>query len=98
MKKRISVGVILMMLILMLIPVQVFAANSIKLNKSAVSVYKNTSEKLKAKVVGKKKTVKWTTSDKSIATVKNGKVTGKKRLRDGIRSFLPFGVESLILH
>lgn len=78
MKKRISVGVILMMLILMLIPVQVFAANSIKLNKSAVSVYKNTSEKLKAKVVGKKKTVKWTTSDKSIATVKNGKVTGKK--------------------
>ena len=32
---------------------------------------------LKANVVGSKKAVKWTTSDKRIATVKNGKVTGK---------------------
>lgn len=37
--------------------------------------------KLIPSVVGPRKTVKWTTSDKSIATVRSGKVTGKE---DGI--------------
>lgn len=51
----------------------------IKLNQSSATVYVRKSIQLKASVTGKSKTVKWTTSNKSIATVnKNGKITGKK--------------------
>lgn len=51
----------------------------IKLNQSSATIYVRKSIQLKATVTGKSKTVKWKTSNSSIATVnKNGKVTGKK--------------------
>ncbi|MDY3249200.1 MAG: Ig-like domain-containing protein [Candidatus Choladocola sp.] len=78
MKKRLSMGMLLMTLILMLLPVHASAATSIKLNKTAVSIYKGTSVTLKATVTGTKKTVKWTSGNKSVATVSKGKVTAKK--------------------
>ena len=49
---------------------------TIALNKTKASVYNG--KKLKLKVSGTKQTVKWSTSDKTIATVKNGVVTPKK--------------------
>lgn len=52
---------------------------SIKLNKSTATVYVGKSITLKATVKGDSQKVTWSTSDKSIATVKNGKVTGVAR-------------------
>lgn len=52
-------------------------AASISLNPTTASVYVGNSIKLTAAVTGKSKKVTWSSSDKSIATVKNGKVTGK---------------------
>ena len=52
---------------------------NITLNKSSVSIYKDCTYTLTAKVSGKSQTVTWSSSDKSIATVTtSGKVTGKK--------------------
>ena len=57
-----------------------YNASTIKLNKTAVSIRANGTTSLKATVTGKKGTVKWTSSNKSIATVSSkGKVTGKKK-------------------
>ena len=56
-------------------------AKKITLNKTTTTMYVKDSLKLSVKKVvpsNAKKTVKWTTSDKSIATVSNGKVTAKK--------------------
>lgn len=50
---------------------------SIKLNKSSASVYVGKSITLKATVTGSSKKVTWSTSNSKVATVKNGKVTGK---------------------
>lgn len=50
---------------------------SISLNKSSATIYAGNTLQLKATVKGSSSTVKWSTSDKSIATVtKSGKVKG----------------------
>ena len=51
---------------------------SISLNTKSKTIYKNGSFKIKATVKGSSNNVSWKSSDKSIATVKNGNVTGKK--------------------
>ncbi|MCI7813968.1 MAG: fibronectin type III domain-containing protein [Lachnospiraceae bacterium] len=55
---------------------------SIKLNKTAVTLYYNNSSRkqttLEATIVGVGQQVKWTSSDTTVATVLNGVVTGKK--------------------
>lgn len=57
-------------------PVDVQAAK-VKLNKSAVTIYRGASTSLK--VSGSKKKVKWSSSKKSVASVSaSGKVTGKR--------------------
>lgn len=55
---------------------RVEAASSIKLSKTTLTLKVKGTATLK--VTGTTKTVKWSSSDKSIATVKNGKVTAKK--------------------
>lgn len=50
---------------------------TLSLNPTTASVYVGQSIQLSASVTGNSKKVKWSTSNKSIATVKNGKVTGK---------------------
>lgn len=51
----------------------------IELNKHSVTIYKKCSVKLVASVQGKKKSIKWKSSNSSIASVSSkGKVTGKK--------------------
>lgn len=52
------------------------AASSIKLSKKTLTLAVKGTAALK--VTGTTKTVKWSSSDKSIATVKNGKVTAKR--------------------
>ena len=49
----------------------------ITLNKKSIEIEKGKTYKLKATVTGMKKNVTWTTSNKRIATVKNGVITGK---------------------
>lgn len=57
-------------------PMNVQAAKA-KLNKSTITIYRGTTAALK--VSGSKKTVKWSSSKKSVASVSaSGKVTGKK--------------------
>lgn len=55
---------------------------AIKLSKASATLYCNDKTKntitLKASVYGAKKTVKWTTSNKAVAKVSNGKVTALK--------------------
>ena len=50
---------------------------TIKLNKTKATIYQKGKLTLNAAVTGKSKTVTWSTSNKKIATVKNGVVTGK---------------------
>lgn len=54
---------------------------TIRLNKSSTSVYVGKNIRLKAIVKGTNKKVKWKSSDRKTATVKNGKVTGIKEGR-----------------
>ena len=56
-------------------PVDVQAAK-VKLNKSAVTIYRGASTSLK--VSGSKKKVKWSSSKKSVVSVSSGKVKGIK--------------------
>ncbi len=49
----------------------------IQLSKKELSLQKGQTHTLKATVVGSNKPVRWTTSDKKVATVSNGKVTAK---------------------
>lgn len=52
---------------------------SIELNKHKATIYKECSVKLVASVKGKKKNIKWKSSNSSIASISStGKVTGKK--------------------
>ena len=55
------------------------AKKAIKLNKSSVTIKKGKSITLKATTSKKKAKIKWSTSNKKVATVtQKGKVTGKK--------------------
>lgn len=57
-----------------------YNSSEITLNRTMVILGKNKSVTLKATVKGKKGTVKWSSSNSSVATVSSkGKVTGKKR-------------------
>ena len=89
MKKRSTSIILLAVLLTLLTVVPVFAGSSktppergckatIRLNKSRVTVTEGKSVKLTAKVVGKSKKVVWYSDNKSVAIVKNGKVTGVK--------------------
>ena len=56
------------------------AKTKLKLNKSSVTITVGKTVTLKATVTGKKGTVKWSSSKKSVATVSSkGVVTGKKK-------------------
>ena len=56
------------------------AKSKLKLNKSSVTITVGKTVTLKATVTGKKGTVKWSSSKKSVATVSSkGVVTGKKK-------------------
>lgn len=75
-KKRILALLLSIALTLTAVPVSVQAA-TVKLNKKSVSVI--VTKTVQLKVVNNKKKVKWTTSNKKIATVsKKGVVKGKK--------------------
>ena len=52
---------------------------TLTLSKSKVTVKAKKSYTVKAKTVKPANTVKWSTKNKKIATVKNGKITGKKK-------------------
>lgn len=61
-------------------PVQTDAAQKVRLNKSAVTIYVGNTSKLKLK--NNKKKVKWWSTNKSVATVtQKGVVRGKKQGR-----------------
>lgn len=61
-----------------ILPIQVEAKSTVKLNKAKVTVYVGKTTTLK--VSGTSKTVKWSSSNKKIATVNStGKVTAKKK-------------------
>ena len=89
MKKRSMAMILLAVMLALLTVVPVFAGSgkitpergpkaAIRLNKSRVTVVEGKSVKLTATVVGKSKKVVWYSDDKSVATVKNGRVTGVK--------------------
>ena len=55
----------------------VFYANSLKLNKKQIEIVKGKTYKIVPTVTGMKNSVTWTSSNKRIATVRGGVVTGK---------------------
>ena len=66
----------IVVMVLTLFPMRVSAAQ-VKLSKTKVTL--SVGESVKLKVTGTKKKVKWSSSNKKVATVsKAGKVTGKK--------------------
>ncbi len=76
MKKRIiSSLLILLMVVSVLIPNVNVQAASVKLNKTKATLY--VTESIKLKLTGTKSKIIWKTSDKSIASVSNGKVTAE---------------------
>lgn len=75
-RNMMSICLVLVM-ILSLVPLQVQAKSTVKLNKTSTTVYVGKTTTLK--ITGTSKTVKWTTSNKKVATVSSkGKVTAKK--------------------
>ena len=76
-KKLLALIVAIALSISMLPTTNVSAAKKVKLNKATATIYVGKTVTLKLK--NSKKKVKWTTSNKKIATVsKKGKVKGKK--------------------
>lgn len=75
MKKKIWVFMLFMLFSVMMCQNKVQAANQVKLNVTNAMMAKGDSFTLK--VTGTKKKVKWSSSKKSIATVKNGVVNAK---------------------
>ena len=75
-KKFIATALTMAMCVTMIGTANVSAATKVKLNKTKVTVTVGRSVKLKVK--GTKVKVKWLTSNKKVAVVKKGKVTGKK--------------------
>lgn len=58
----------------------IITSPSIKLDKQSITITEGGTATIKIEVIGKEKTVKYTSSDNTIATVDNkGKVTGKKK-------------------
>ena len=76
MKKKIWVFMLFMLFSVMMCQNKVQAANQVKLNITNAMMAKGDSFTLK--VSGTKKKVKWSSSKKSVATVKNGVVNAKK--------------------
>lgn len=77
-KKLLSVVLSILVLVVMVaVPVSASAAAKPKLNKTKATVTRTKSIKLTLKNATASK-VKWSSSKKSVATVKKGKVTGKK--------------------
>lgn len=73
---KISVMFLVVIMIIGILPVRIVAA-TVKLNKPKATIYVGSSTTLK--ISGAKSKVKWTTSNKKIATVtRKGKVTAKK--------------------
>ena len=65
----------------MINPVTADAATKVKLNKTKATLTmtnKKQNPTVTLKVMGTSKKATWSTSDKNVATVKNGKVTAKK--------------------
>lgn len=54
-----------------------FVSAAVRLNYSKIILYKGQSKKLA--LTGTAKAAKWSSSNKSIVTVKNGKITGRKK-------------------
>ena len=75
-KKFLITALTMAMCVTMIGTANVSAATKVKLNKTKVTVTVGRSVKLKVK--GTKVKVKWLTSNKKVAVVKKGKVTGKK--------------------
>lgn len=63
-------------LLFLSVPVQISEAATVRLNKKTASV--RVEKSIRLTVSGTKKSVKWSSSDSSVATVSSGKVTGKK--------------------
>lgn len=78
MKKRLCSMVVILILIMTIIPANcVFAKKALKLNKSKVTMSVGDSVKLKVK--NTKRSIKWKSSNKKVASVnKKGKVVAKK--------------------
>ena len=81
MKKRISVSLVYLLFFLIVlgtVSTSVYAA-SLKLNKKKISISVGSKYRLKATVKGSRKKVKWSSSNKSVATVTSkGLIKGKK--------------------
>lgn len=73
-RRRMTALVMTVFALSLLLSVQVFAA-TVKLNKTKASV--NVGKKIRLELTGAE-AEKWTTSNKAVATVKNGVVTAKK--------------------
>lgn len=76
MKKKIWVFILFVLFSVIMCQNNVQAANQVKLNVTNAMMVKGDSFTLK--VTGTKKKVKWSSSKKSVATVKNGVVNAKK--------------------
>lgn len=75
--KKMCAIVMVLIMAFSVTPENVFAAKKIKLNRTKATIYVGKTVQLK--VNNNKKKVKWSTSNKKVATVtKKGKVTGKK--------------------
>ena len=77
MKNFKRIAVVLFMMVLMLHMATPVEAASVKLNKKKITLC--TGETYQLKVTGTNKKVKWSTSNKKVATVKKGKVTAKRK-------------------
>lgn len=76
-RKLLSLLLILALCFTFIPTVNVEAASKVKINKTSTTIYVGKTETLK--ISGTSKKVKWTTSNKSVATVSSkGKVTAKK--------------------
>lgn len=78
MLKRVFIIMMVLVMVVFALPNKnIIASKKIKLNKKSATIYVGNTVKLKVK--NSKKRVKWTSSNKRIASVnKSGKVTGKK--------------------
>lgn len=75
--KSVFAFLLIFALVFTILPTNVEAASKVKINKTKATIYVGKTTTLK--VSGTSKTVKWTTSNKKIATVSSkGKVTAKK--------------------